>query len=640
MEKEHEEEERSIKGIIFFVSRIVLSLVLALLGAFLLNEERVGLGWNLFVMLIAYGIIAYDILYKAFKNIVFAHEWFDECFLMAIASIGAFVLRAYGPTHNEFLEAILVIWLYQLGEFFSDLAADKSKEAILSSIDIREEKALIEVDGTYEEVEAESIKKGDSVKLLAGRKVYCDGVVKQGQAEINESSLTGESLPVHKQIGDLVYSGTTVNEGTVVVQATCDYSDSTSARLMNLIEEGAEEKSKATRFITKFAKIYTPIVIGLAILIAVIPPLFLGINSGEVWSRWIYVALSLLVISCPCAIVISVPLAYFTGLGLASKNGILVKGASYFDALTEIKAIAFDKTGTLTKGEIVVKKVVLIDEKYLHLLARAESLSTHPLGRAVSSLFPNEKASDKDEIKEVPGKGIIANIEGHKIVAGNESLLRENGCQESLENDFMGIHFMVDNLYQGKIVCQDEYKANSKQIIQELHGFGVKSYVFSGDKKSSVSSVSEALGCDGYKAEMLPEEKQDGYRSLKEECGGVVAFCGDGINDAPTLALSDVGIAMGKAGSDATLDNADVVIIDDNLHKIVTLLSIVKLTRKTAIIDIVIPLLVKGAVAALSLVAALTGAFALPLWAAVLADSGLASIMVLISLSLYFRHPK
>lgn len=633
-----EEEKESVKERVFLFVRVVASLVLALLGQFLLNEERVGLGWNLFVMVLAYLIIAFDILYKAVKHIVIEHEWFDECFLMAIASLGAFALRAYGPEHNEFLEAVLVIWLYQIGEFLSDVAADKSREAIVSAIDLREETALVVINGKIEERKAEDIHKGDIVFLQSGRKVHCDGLVISGTGQANESSLTGEAMPVYKESGSKVYSGTLLVEGELRVEASCDYADSTVAKLMELIEEGAEEKSKATRFITKFAKIYTPIVILLALLLAIVPPLFLGIGEGEIWARWIYVGLSLLVISCPCAIVISVPLAYFAGLGLASKNGILIKGASYLDKALEIKAIAFDKTGTLTKGEIRVENIMLVSSEHERYVALAESVSSHPIAKAICSLYPQAKLGEKDHVKEVAGKGIEASIDGCDVLVGNKTFLGENGIVINDEEDSICVYVAVDGKYSGKITLKDEIKSTSAETISKLRGFGIHTYLLSGDRKTVCDEANKTLGCDGVFSELLPEEKQNAVRSLASQNSGMVAYCGDGINDAPTLALADVGIAMGRGGSDVALDNANVVLVEDEPSKVVSFLECAKKTRQTATFNIVFSLLVKLVIAFLSLVSALTAAFTLPLWVAVLADSGLASLMVFNSLLLHFRH--
>ena len=635
----HCEEERSKKTVIVFALRIALSLTLALLGHFLLSEERVGLGWNLFVMLVAYAIIGYDILYKAFRNLFIEHEWFDECALMVVASAGAFALRAYGPDHNEFLEAVLVILLYQVGEFFQDLAADASRDAIVASLDLRKEKAMVERDGRLIETEAEGLRQGDVVRVSAGVKIQCDGLILEGQGHVDESSLTGEAYPVFKAKGDKVRSGTLLSEGSLRIQVTVDYENSTSARLIHLIEEGVEEKSKTQRFITKFAKVYTPIVIVLAVLLAVIPPLFMGIGDGAIWSKWIYVALSALVISCPCAVVISVPLAYFAGLGLAAKNGILVKGATYFDAASSLTDIAFDKTGTLTNGNIQIHEVNLGDDPNQETLlrcAKAESLSSHPLGRAIHGLYPNAALSENDSVTEIAGHGVTAIIDGHEVIIGSRILLLERGIQAPEDLVALGVYVAEDGAYKGTISCRDFVKSKSKQTIEELRKKGIKTTILSGDKQAVASAVASDLGC-AYAAELLPEDKQNKLREMKEASHGTVAYCGDGINDAPTLALADIGIAMGKGGADAALEYGDVVITDDDPSHIIDFLEIAQATKRRAIFDIAFSLTIKTLVLVLAMTAALTGAFSLPLWVAVVADSGLAVLVVLYSLLLSFK---
>ena len=635
----HCEEERSKKAVIVFASRIALSLALALLGHFLLSEERVGLGWNLFVMLVAYAIIGYDILYKAFRSFFIEHEWFDECALMVLASAGAFALRAYGPDHNEFLEAVLVILLYQVGEFFQDLAADASRDAIVASLDLRKEKAMVERDGRLIETEAEDLRQGDVVRVSAGVKIQCDGLILEGQGHVDESSLTGEAYPVFKAKGGTVRSGTLLSEGSLRVQVTADYENSTSARLIHLIEEGVEEKSKTQRFITKFAKVYTPIVIVLAVLLAVIPPLFMGIGDGAIWSKWIYVALSALVISCPCAVVISVPLAYFAGLGLAAKNGILVKGATYFDASSSLTDIAFDKTGTLTNGNIQIAEVNILGDSNQETLlrcAKAESLSSHPLAKAVHGLYPNATLTKDDTVTEIAGQGIVATIDGHEVIIGSRILLLERGIQAPEDLVALGVYVAEDGVYKGTVSCRDFVKSKSKQTIEELCKKGIKTTILSGDKEAVAASVASDLGC-AYAAELLPEDKQNKLREMKEASSGTVAYCGDGINDAPTLALADIGIAMGKGGADAALEYGDVVITDDDPSRIIDFLKIAQATKRRAIFDIAFSLTIKTLVLVLAMTAALTGAFYLPLWVAVVADSGLAVLVVLYSLLLSFK---
>lgn len=630
--------EDSKKEIIIKSIRVALSLTLALLGTFLWNEETVGLWINLAIMVGAYLIISYDVILEMIRGFK-EGEFFGEETLMVLASIGAFALRAYGSGHNSFLEAVLVILLYQVGEVLEDLASDRSRKAIVSAIDLREELALVEVDGQIVERKAEDLKVGDIVVLNAGRKIYCDGVIIKGQGLVDESSLTGEALPVHKENESEVKSGTFLTSGSLKARVTCDYEDSTVAKLLNLIEEGAEEKSKATRFITRFSKVFTPAAIGVALLLAVVPPLIEGMGNGEVWSKWIYIALSALVISCPCAVVISVPLAYFSGLGLASKKGILVKGASYFDAGSQLDIIAFDKTGTLTEAKVGVTPVVFKEknqEGILRLAAAAESLSSHPLGKAIHSLFPEVSLDEKDHVEEVSSLGIKAQIDGHDVLVGKEKLLVSSGVEIESEKGLVDVYFAVDGKHVGGFLIKDEIKVNSKQTIADLRTFGIKSVLLSGDKENRAKAISNELGCDSYRAELLPEEKQSTIREFKTN-GSSVAFVGDGINDAPSLALADVGIAMGSGGADAVLENADVVIVDDDPGKVATFLRILNRTKNTAKFNIVFSLSVKALVLCLSLIAGLTGAFSLPLWVAVLADSGLAVLMVFNSLWLYFR---
>ena len=637
---EYEEKETSKR--LFLIARIFISLCLALLGHFLFTEEAVGFAGHLIIMLDAYAVISYDIYIKAFRHIFLEHELFDETGLMILASLGAFALRAYGPVQNHFLEAVLVILLFQVGEVLEDLAEERSKKAIVAAIDLRHEEALVEADGKLFPKEAEDIHAGDIVRLNPGRKVYCDGVVISGEGEVDESSLTGEALPVYKRVGDTVKSGTVLNSGFLRVEASSDYENSTVARLLTLIETGAEEKSQATRFITKFAKVFTPVAILVAILLAIVPPLFEGIGDGSVWAKWIYVALSALVISCPCAIVISVPLAYFSGLGLASKKGILVKGASYFDAAMDLTIVTFDKTGTLTEGNITVTPRFLPgvnEDEALRYAILAEATSSHPIAKAICSLNPQIQASSEVEIHEVFGLGIEAKIEGKNILLGRPQLFKNHAEIELLENPKIDILLTIDGRFVGGFEIADKIKENAQQTMQELRKMGIKSMILSGDKVQRAAAVANEIGADGYRGELLPQDKQQIIRDLKASGNEVVAFCGDGINDAPALALSDIGIAMGGGGADVALENAGVVIASDDPYQVVTFLRIVKKTKHTSLINIIASLGVKAIVLVLSLIAGLTGAFALPLWVAVLADSGLAVAMVFHSLLLYFRRP-
>lgn len=637
----HHEEESSKKAIIILAIRIALSLAIALFGQFLFNEERFNVWVNFAVMMASYIIIAYDVLWEGVLSIVRDHQPFDEHLLMTLASLGAFALRFFGPEHNEFFEAVLVMLLYQIGEVFEDLAEDKSRKAITSALDIREEKAKVEVDGEIILKAAEELSIGDKVIIGAGEKVLCDGEVIDGSGFTDESSLTGESLPIGKKIGDTVYSGTLLKEGSLTLKVSKEYKDSTVAKLLDLVENSASKKSRATRFITKFARVYTPIVAAAALLIAVLPPLFINIGDAATWSSWIFVALEFLIVSCPCAIVISVPLAYFAGLGLASKKGVVVKGAEYFDKINELKLVCFDKTGTLTEGRFAVKKVCPsgIDEAlFLEYLSAAESRSSHPLAKAIVSYASlPDLANEVSSYQEEPGYGVSAIYKNHHLFAGKCELLRKNGinCPDVEEKGSITC-LSIDGKYAGFIVLGDLLRANSKNMIGGLSALNVRTMLLSGDKEDNVKEVADALGIDEAHGALLPEQKQGLLKDAIDRREGKVAFVGDGINDAPSIVLADIGIAMGGLGSDLAVSNADVVLMQDDPIKIITLINIASKTKKRAIFNIAFSLCVKLIILALSIIGASTGAFALPLWVTVFGDSGVALLAVLSSLLLSY----
>ncbi len=640
--EEHEhEEERSKKTIIILVARIAVSLTLALLGQFLFNENNFNLWVNLGVMALAYVIIAYDVLWEGVLSIVKEHQPFDEHLLMTVASLGAFALRFFGPDHNEFFEAVLVMLLYQVGEVFEDLAADKSREAITSALDLREEEARV-IDGESTILKKpEELQIGDKVVIGAGEKVLCDALVISGSGSTDESSLTGEFLPIEKKEGDHVVSGTILKEGSLVISVEKEYKDSTIAKLLDLVEHSASKKSRATRFITRFARIYTPIVTGLALLVAVIPPLFLGIDNPSVWSGWIFTALEFLIVSCPCAIVISVPLAYFAGLGLASKKGVVVKGAEYFDKVNELKLVCFDKTGTLTEGKFAVTEVCSVgfDEKvFLEYLSAAESRSTHPIGKAILAYGGlKNKANEVTEYKEISGYGVSATYQGHALLAGKKELLEKNNVPVDANSSSGSIIYLaVDGAYGGYIVLNDSLRPSSKKMVDGLKKRGVKTMLLSGDKKENVQAVSMNLGLDECHGELLPAEKQDILKGEIAKNEGKVAFVGDGINDAPSIVLADIGIAMGGLGSDVAVRNADVVLMQDDPSRILTLIKVADKTKKRAIFNIVFSLTVKVGIMVASIIGTSTGLFEIPLWVTVFGDSGVAMLAVLSSLLLSY----
>lgn len=626
------------KEILINSIRLSVALILAIVGLFYLNEANFGVWVNFVVMGIAWLIVGYDIVYKAFHSLIKEKNPFDENMLMLIASIGAFCLRLFGKDENEifgneFFEAFMVAFLFQLGDIFEDLATDKSHEAISNAIGLRAKKASLLKDGNILIVDPEDLSIGDEILVKVGEIIPADGVILSGSGDVDMSSLTGEFNPVAKKEGDLVNSGTILKSGSLKVRVNKSYEDSTVSKIIALVEESSGAKSKADKFITKFARIYTPIVVAIALLIAVIPPLCIGMNNLETWKEWIRIGVSILVISCPCAVVVSVPLAYFAGIGLASKYGIIVKGGSYFDELNRLGVLVTDKTGTLTRGKFIVEEyhpegVSL--EKFQEYMIAAESRSNHPIATAIigeTNLAPySEKIS---EYTEKAGYGEMLTYDGHTLLAGNEKLLRENHISFAKANEIGTIVYLaIDGKYAGYLLLNDEIKENSFKTIQDLHKMGVKSVMLTGDKKESALKVANELQIDEVHSELLPEDKTN---LLKEKLTGekAVAYVGDGINDAPSIALADIGVAMGGAGSDLAVENANIVIMNDDVSKIVTVKKIAKATRNRAIFNVVASLLIKLAIAACSI---LIPSF--PLMIAVFADTGVTLLMVASSVSL------
>ena len=646
-----EEEEELTKGrLIFLICRLAVGLILGLLGLFLWNEENLrGMGlsndaalWvNFGIMAVAYLAVAYDIIWKAIKNFRHIKDLFDENTLMMIATIGAFCLRFFGEQQNEFFEAVMVVFLYQVGELFEDISVDRSKKAIQDAVGLRAKKACLLHEGKKEEVDPETLKIGDQILVSVGDIIPADGVVVSGSGGVNMASLTGESLPQERGVGENVNSGTTLVSGSLVVEVTKEYEDSTVSKIIRLVKEGESSKSKAQRFVTAFAKIYTPIVCLIALLVAVVPPLFIGISNPTVWASWLYSAICLLVISCPCAIVVSVPLAYFAAIGLASKNGILIKGASYLDWLSSLDAVASDKTGTITLGVFAIdhfKDNEIGEELFKEYLFAAESRSNHPLAKAI--MGDDDGSSYQDfisEYNEIAGKGVSLTYKGHHVLAGSAHLLEDHKvdlikCSKKGSTTYLA----VDGKYVGHATLKDKVKDSAKQMVDEFSSMNIETIILTGDRNDISKEIGEYVGAKRVYSELLPEDKK---RILQEEINnrkGGVAYIGDGINDAPSLALADVGIAMGGAGSDMAVDSADVVIMNDDLRKIVKAVRIAKAAKAKAIFNIVASLVVKVAIATLSIV--LGEAF--PLWAAVLADTGLTLLLVINSITLLFKKVK
>lgn len=580
------------------------------------------------IYLIPYFVIGWDILYKAARNIC-RGQVFDENFLMCIATFGAFGV-------GEYEEAVAVMLFYQVGEWFQSYAVNRSRASITELMDICPEYANVEIEGELRQVDPDDVEIGTVITVKPGERIPLDGIVVQGTTMIDTSALTGESVPRKAETGTEVISGCINGNGTIRVQVTKEFEDSTVSKILEMVENASSKKAKVENFITRFAKYYTPIVVCAAVLLAVIPP----IVSGGGWGEWIQRACIFLVISCPCALVISVPLSFFGGIGAASKIGVLVKGSNYLEALADMETIVFDKTGTLTKGEFKVTKIFPEEkqDELLKLAYLAEKYSDHPIAQSIRDAYlerTGEKAEEKvEDAKEISGFGIQAVYRGKELLAGNEKLMKKFGIVcEQYEGAGTVVQIAWDGAFLGTIVISDTIKEGSKEAIRRLKQSGVKKTVMlTGDKKTAGETVARELGIDTVYTELLPGDKVEKVESLleelkrgtsKEEKHAKLAFVGDGINDAPVLGRADVGIAMGSMGSDAAIEAADVVLMDDHTEKIAQVVGIARKTLRIVKQNIIFALAVKGLVL-------LLGAFgAANMWEAVFADVGVAVIAIL-----------
>lgn len=575
--------------------------------------------------LIVYITIGYDVIYKAFANI-FHGEFLDENFLMVVATFGAFGLAIYrGVNHLDiegFDEACAVLLFYQVGEFFQSYATGKSRKSITSLMDIRPDYANLKTENGVEEVDPEEVKIDDIIVVNPGEKIPLDGKIIKGASTLDTKALTGESLPKEVLEGDEAISGTINLTSQLEIKVEKEFYDSTVSKILELVENATSQKSKAENFITKFARFYTPIVVGLAVLLAIIPSLI----TGE-WSVWIYRALSFLVVSCPCALVISIPLSFFAGIGAASKYGILIKGTNYLEKFNKANTFIFDKTGTLTKGNFAIKNVYPIEKKdeILHLASIAECNSNHPI--ALSIINSYGKDFEKDYVlTNVAGEGIIAEKNGEKIYCGNEKLMENNNIN-FIKNEEVGtvVYVAKNDKFFGSIIIADEIKDGAKETIESLSKNGGKTIMLTGDNEKIAESVAESLKLTDYKASLLPQNKVEEidkiFKEKKKE--DVICFVGDGINDAPSLMRSDIGIAMGGVGSDAAIEAADMVLMHDDLKDLIIAKKISKKTMRIAYENIIFSLAIKVLILILS-------AFGITnMWIAVFGDVGVAVIAIL-----------
>ena len=580
--------------------------------------------------LAAYLVIGYDILKKAGKGILNGRV-FDENFLMAIATIGAFALAIYEKS-GDYNEAIAVMLFYQIGELFQSYAVGKSRKNISALMDIRPDYANIEVDGKLEKVDPDEVTVGSVIVVQPGEKVPLDGVIIDGTSTLNTSALTGESLPRDAKTGDEIISGCINMTGVLKIRTMKEFGESTVSKILELVENSSSRKSRSEDFIAKFARIYTPTVCYSALALAVLPPvvrLVMGLTSE--WEQWLYRALTFLVTSCPCALVVSIPLSFFAGIGGASKEGVLIKGSNYLETLSRVKTVVFDKTGTLTKGVFEVSAVhhsPMEQEKLLEYAALAECASSHPISKSLQKAYGKEiDRSRVTDIEEVSGRGILAKVDGVSVAAGNHKLMEQLGI-DFIDCHSPGtiIHMAVDGKYAGHIVISDVVKPNSKKAIEALHRAGVtKTVMLTGDAKKVADSVAMELGVDEVYSDLLPADKVEKVEALLSQQSGKakLAFVGDGINDAPVLSRADIGIAMGAMGSDAAIEAADIVLMDDEPLQIA---KAIKISRKCIGIvyqNIVFALIVKFACLALVALGAAN------MWAAIFADVGVMVLAVL-----------
>lgn len=621
---EHHHEDHELRETIM---KLVAAAVL-LVGCIFIEKHTAWKTWQyLLIYLIPYLIVGWETLCEGAEKLL-EGEALDEDFLMGVATLGALAIGFLPGAQSQFPEAVFVMLFFQLGELFEGIAEGRSRRSISALMDIRPDSANLETEDGLKTVRPEEVQVGDVIVVKPGERVPLDGTVIEGRSSLDTKALTGESVPRGVSEGDPIASGCINLSGALRVKVEKLFGESTASRILDLVEHAADHKSKSESFITRFAKVYTPIVVGAAVLLAVIPPVFFG---GS-FATWLYRALTFLIVSCPCALVISVPLSFFGGIGGASRKGILVKGSNWLEALSRLDTVVFDKTGTLTEGvfEVTAVHPEMIGEKeLLHLAAHVERLSTHPIAEALRRAYANEKDEcEVADIEEVAGKGVKARVNGQTVCAGNLKLMEDLGIEvhECGRGEHSGtvVHVSIDGVYAGHIVISDRVKSGAKEALKALKDAGVgKAMMLTGDSAKVASSVAAELGLDEFRADLLPDGKVAEMEKILSSKQGTVAFVGDGINDAPVLARADVGIAMGALGSDAAIEAADVVLMDDDPGKIADAVNIARRTVGIARQNIWFAIIVKMAVLVLAAIGVA------PMWLAVFADVGVTVLAVL-----------
>ncbi len=609
--------------------RILTTVVLLIAAVWIEHTFSLSVGQLLLVYLVPFLLISYDVIWEAFEEL-FEGNAFNEDFLMCVATFGALAIGFLPEAETEFLEAVFVMLFFQIGELFEEYAEGKSRNSISHLMDIRPDVANVVRDGKLQTIPPETVQVGEVIVVQPGEKIPLDGVILEGVSCLNTLALTGESMPRNVEPDDEVFSGCINLSGVLKVRVEKSFGESTASKIIDLVENASENKSKSETFIAKFARVYTPAVVGVALLLAFIPPL-LSDNFMTALSVWLNRALTFLVVSCPCALVISVPLTFFGGIGGASKHGILVKGANYMDTLSKVGIVVFDKTGTLTKGKFEVSSIHpenISEEQLLHLAAHVERYSTHPIAISLRDAFPNENdGCTVEEVEEISGHGVRAKVNGDIVCVGNSRMMEAVGAKwQPCDKIGSIIHVAVNGEYVGHIVVSDEIKETSPEAISKLREMGVKkSVMLTGDREEVGRHVAERLQLDVYKAQLLPADKVAAVESLLAEKPADVklAFVGDGINDAPVLARADVGIAMGGLGSDAAIEAADVVLMDDNPSKVALAIQLARRTLHIAMQNVVFAIAVK------LFVLLLAGFGMATMWMAVFADVGVTVLAVL-----------
>lgn len=627
-EHSHCHEHEGLKGKVVLIGTTILLLI----GAALIEHFMNLATWQLlFIYLVPYLLIGHDTLKEAAEGIM-KGDMFNEDFLMSVATIGALAIGFLPGSDNEFMEAVFVMLFFQIGELFEGYAEGRSRDSISHLMEIKPDVANVERNGNTMQVSPEEVAIGETIVIRPGEKVPLDGKVIEGQSALNTIAITGESMPRQITEGNEVISGCINISGVIKVQTTKTFGESTVSKIINLVENANENKSKSESFISHFAHVYTPIVVFLAVALAFVPPIFSAAGYAESFPLWLNRALIFLVVSCPCALVISVPLTFFGGIGGASRNGILIKGSNYMDALANLSTVVFDKTGTLTHGQFEVEAIHPENydaQELLHMAAHVEHFTTHPIGAALRDAFPNE-ATDGctiTEVEEIAGQGIRAKVGNHTVCVGNTKMMDSIGAKwHNCHKVGTIIHIAIDGIYAGHIIINDKIKEDSKVAISQLKALGVgKTVMLTGDRKEVGEKVAQQLHIDEYHTELLPTDKVSHMERLINEktAGSTLAFVGDGINDAPVLKRADVGIAMGAFGSDAAIEAADVVLMDDKPSKVATAISIARRTIGIAHQNVWFAIGVKVAILLLATVGLGT------MWMAVFADVGVTVLAVL-----------